>query len=121
MTQATWQIDTLSVCNSGGMTDVVVTAFWRVNARDGEHLGTAYGGVTLDAPNPAAFAPFDDLTEEQVIAWVKAKLDVSAVEAAALANLEAVRNPPVRHKTPPWSNAGGAGKTKAKSKGKADG
>lgn len=117
MTIPIWQIDTLSVSNTGGLVDVVVTAFWRVNARDGEHVGTAYGGVALDPPTPGAFADFDALTEAQVLGWVKSKLDVPAVEAAAIANLEAVRNPPTRYKQPAWSNAGGKDKAKAKQNG----
>ena len=106
MSSPIWQIDTLSVSNTGGLVDVVVTAFWRVNVSDGEHIGTAYGGVQLDPPTPGAFANFDALTEAQVLGWVKAKLDVAATEAAALANLEAVRNPPWRYATPPWSQNG---------------
>ena len=117
MTNPLWQIDTLSVSNTGGLVDVVVTAFWRVNASDGEHTGTAYGGVSLEPPAPTAFAAFDSLTEAQVLGWVKAKLDVPAVEAAALASLEALRNPPTRYKQPAWSNVGGNGKAKGKQNG----
>ena len=117
MSTPIWQIDTLSVSNTGGLVDVVVTAFWRVNVSDGEHIGTTYGGVQLDPPSPGAFADFDALTEAQVLGWVKAKLDVPATEAAALVNLEAVRNPPTRYKAPAWSNAGGAGKAKGKANG----
>lgn len=113
----TWHIDTLSVADRDALRDVVVTAFWRVNARDGEHIGSTYGSVQLDPPSPGAFADFDALTEAQVLGWVKAKLDVSATEAAALANLEAVRNPPTRYKAPAWSNAGGDGKAKGKANG----
>ena len=117
MSSPIWQIDTLSVSNTNGLVDVVVTAFWRVNVSDGEHTGTAYGGVSLDPPTPGAFADFDALTEAQVLGWVKAKLDVPATEAAALANLEAVRNPPTRYKAPAWSKAGGADKAKGKANG----
>ena len=106
MSTPIWQIDTLSVSNTGGLVDVVVTAFWRVNASDGEHIGTCYGGVSLDPPTPGAFADFDALTEAQVLGWAKAKLDVAAIEAAAIVNLEAVRNPPTRYKQPAWMSAG---------------
>lgn len=102
----TWHIDTLSVADRDALRDVVVTVFWRVNARDGEHIGTAYGSVQLDPPIPGAFADFDALTEAQVLGWVKATLDAPATEAAALVNLEAVRNPPTRYATPPWSQNG---------------
>jgi hypothetical protein len=117
MTNPLWQIDTLSVSNTDGFVDVVVTAFWRVNASDGEHTGTAYGGVSLDAPTPGAFADFDALTEAQVLGWVKAKLDVPAVEASANLNLENVRNPPTRYKQPAWSGASGTDKAKVKQNG----
>ena len=116
MSSPIWQIDTLSVSNTGGLVDVVVTAFWRVNASDGEHTGTAYGGVSLDAPTPGAFADFDALTEAQVLGWVKAKLDVAATEAAALANLEAARNPPTRYKQPGWRKANGKANANGKDK-----
>lgn len=101
-----WHIDTLSVADRASLRDVVVTVYWRVNATDGEAVGSTYGSVQLDPPSPGAFADFDALTEAQVLGWVKAKLDVPATETAALANLEAVRNPPTRYKSPAWSTHG---------------
>lgn len=117
MSNPIWQIDTLSVSNTGGLVDVVVTAFWRVNVLNGEHTGTAYGGVSLDPPTPAAFDAFDALTEAQVLNWVKAKLDVPAVEASANLNLEHAINPRTRYKQPTWSNAIGAVEVKVKQNG----
>jgi hypothetical protein len=39
------------------------------------------------------FTPYVDLTEDQVIGWVKATLDEPAIEASLAAQIEAKKNP----------------------------
>ena len=64
-----------------GLTDVVVTINWACNGTDGTYMGALVGstGVKLD-PN-APYTPYADLTEDQVVGWVKASLGPDQVIA----------------------------------------
>jgi len=70
---------------------LVTTAHWRVYAVDGEHSAGSYGSVGFERGD--TFTAYDALTEAQVIAWVKDKLDVESVEAGLAAQIEAKKNP----------------------------
>jgi hypothetical protein len=55
----------------------VYTAHWTVNLEDqGETCG-AYGSVGFSDPDPTDFTPYDELTKEQVVGWVKNALEKS--------------------------------------------
>lgn len=89
-----------------GEADVVFNVHWLLVANDGTYVGTVYGscGLTLD-PN-APFIPFADLTEEQVIGWVKDALgaeQVAVLEANVAQQIEDQINPPVVTPPLPWS------------------
>ena len=70
---------------------LVTTAHWRVDAVDGEHSAGSYGTVGFERGD--TFTAYDALTEAQVIAWVKEKLDVEALETGLEAQIEAKKNP----------------------------
>ena len=84
----TWKIAQLDRQTSDGL---VTTAHWTVNAVDGEHSVGAYGSVGFERGD--TFIAYDSLTEAQVIAWVKDKLDVEAIEASLAAQIELQKNP----------------------------
>ena len=52
--------------------DTVVIAHWGASLTDGDYSASAYGtqSFTRDENSPA-FIPFEDLTEEVVVGWVK--------------------------------------------------
>jgi len=70
---------------------LVTTAHWRVDAVDGEHTAGSYGTVGFERGD--TFIAYDSLTEAQVIAWVKDKLDVEAIEASLQAQIDAQKTP----------------------------
>ena len=70
---------------------LVTTAHYRVNAVDGEHSAGSYGTVGFERGE--TFTPYDSLTEAQVIAWVKDKLEVSEIEASLTAQIAAQKAP----------------------------
>jgi hypothetical protein len=70
---------------------LVTTAHWRVDAVDGEYSAGIYGTVGFERGD--TFIAYDSLTEAQVIAWVKEKLDVEAIEAGLQAQIDAQKNP----------------------------
>jgi len=84
----TWTITQLDRQTSDGL---VTTAHWRVEAVDGEHTAGSYGTVGFERGE--SFTAYDSLTEAQVIAWVKEKPDVEAIEASLSAQIEAKKNP----------------------------
>jgi len=78
---------------------LVTTAHYTVNAVDGEHTAGSYG--TVGFKRGESFIAYDSLTEAQVIAWVKDKLDVEAIEASLAAQI-ALQKAPVTATGTPW-------------------
>ena len=72
---------------------------------DGTEKTRATGEVSLD--KPSTLIPFNDLTADQVIGWVKAKLDadeagtVAGIEASLEAQITAI-NTPTTASGNPW-------------------
>ena len=91
----TWTIAQLERQTSDGL---VTTAHYTVNAVDGEHTAGSYGTVGFE--RGTSFTAYDSLTEAQVIAWVKDKLDVEAIEASLASQIESLKNPVTATGTP---------------------
>ena len=88
-----------------GETDVVFTAHWDLTATEGEYSGRVYGsvGLTLDAEAP--FTPYNQLTKDQVIGWVKDAMGaetVAAHEAAVAQQIADQKNPKTVSPMLPW-------------------
>ena len=109
MTTLTYKIANLERNTEDGG---VITAHWTLTGEDvqGEttYTGSVYGSVGLeyDAQDPD-FVPFEALTEELVIGWVKEALGEETV-AAHEANVQGQINDQKAPKTQsglPWANA----------------
>lgn len=88
-----------------GHTDVVFTAHWRCDGTDGTHTAGVYGSVGLTLDPEAAFTPYEDLTLEQVIGWVKDALGEETIEAHEANIAKQISDqavPPVVHPALPW-------------------
>ena len=77
---------------------VVLTAHWRVSDTQDGFTGSVYGTISFPAKDPADpdFIPYDNLTEAQVIQWVKDEMGadtVAAHEANVTAQIEAQKHP----------------------------
>lgn len=86
--------------------NVVFSCHWRCNANEGNFYATSYGtvGVTLDADAP--FTPYEELTKEQVVGWVKDALgeeQVSQMETGLAGEIANLQNPPVVRPPLPWA------------------
>ena len=84
----TYTINQLDRQTSDGF---VTTVHYNVTKVDGEFSASTYGTVSFEAGTPTT--PYASLTEAQVIAWVKDKLDVEAIEASLAAQIAAQKNP----------------------------
>ncbi len=92
----TWTINQLDRQTSDGL---VITAHYTVNAIDGDYSAGSYGTVGFERGD--TFIAYESLTETQVIAWVKDKLDVEAIEASLAAQI-ALQKAPVTATGVPW-------------------
>ena len=99
-TTFTWAIANLERETADGF---VYNAHYTISASDGTYSSSAYGSIGLERPD--SLIPFDDLTEDMVVGWVKEKLGaekVAEVEAALQAQLDEKRSP-TKMAGVPWS------------------
>jgi hypothetical protein len=94
-----------------GLTDVIKAVSWsRVAQQEVEINGeaklfsTGYPGVTqLGAPSPAAFTPYNEVTEAQMIQWVNDAVgDWTQIDTGLVNSLQSQINPPVVNLPLPW-------------------
>jgi len=96
----TWTISTLERNTDNG----VVVAHWRASDSDGDHSGSSYGtcGFTPDA-SADGYVAYDNLTEENVIGWVKGSMGeeaVTGVEDSIAAQIADSKAPAISVGTP---------------------
>ncbi len=106
MATKTWQINTCQRELADGYVNKVI---YRVNGEDGDYSFRATGEV--DLPKPSTLKPYKDLTESEVLGWVKARIDELAKDSngVTVSQIEtAVENGVNEQKTPttgvgkPW-------------------
>lgn len=90
-----WTISSLDRSLPDG---VVFTAHWRVSDTQDGFTGSVYGTISFPAKDPADpdFIPYDNLTEAQVVGWVKEAMGadtVAAHEANVQAQIDKQKNP----------------------------
>ena len=81
----------------------VFTVHYTVNAEDGTYSAGAYGSLGLERPDN--LIPFDQLTEDVVVGWVKNKFGeekVTEIEAALQEQLDQ-KHSPTKAAGLPWS------------------
>jgi len=92
----TWTISTLERNTDDG----VVVAHWRASDSETvgevEHVGSSYGtcGFTPDA-DADGYTAYADITEAQVIGWVKADVDADAIEASIASQIADSKAPAI--------------------------
>ena len=100
-TTFTWAIANLDRETSDGF---VFTAHYTVSAADDTYSAGAYGSVGLERPE--TLIAYADLTESQVIEWVKTALGgdekVTEIQTALQAQLDEQRTP-TKGQGKPWS------------------
>nr|BAR39261.1 hypothetical protein [uncultured Mediterranean phage uvMED] len=100
-TTFTWAVSTLDRELADGF---VGNVHYTVNAADDTYSAGAYGSVGLERPE--TLIPYADLTESQVIEWVKTALGgdekVTEIQTALQAQLDEQRTP-TKGQGKPWS------------------
>jgi hypothetical protein len=70
----TWKLTSLKKRNSGSLNGVVFQTYWQKIGTDANGNTGVFSGATPFDPeqiDPANFTPFEQLTEETVLNWVK--------------------------------------------------
>ena len=107
-----WNVISLEATKTvGSLSDVVTTVHWTANDTETvgsgesavEHIGSAYGTVTLADANSSSFTPYADITKENAIAWAKNILgsdEVAAIETGIAAQITESKSPTVTSGVP---------------------
>lgn len=87
--------------------DVVFNVHWEVVSSEDKYYGRCYGsiGVELDPESP--FTPYDQLTKDQVIGWVKNTMGeekVASLEATVSQQIADQKSPPIVAPNLPWQS-----------------
>lgn len=89
-----------------GEMDVVFNVHWTLTGTDGTYTGYVYGTQSVSIDPDAPFTPYADLTQAQVIGWVKDAMgeeQVASLEANVAEQIANQVNPPVVTPALPWS------------------
>ena len=89
-----------------GYSNVVYLVSWLASDSDGTNVACKGGETEVSAPVSGTFIPYDQLTEAQVIGWVKSVLgdeQVAAIEADLNIQILYMQQPPVTVLPLPWT------------------
>jgi hypothetical protein len=77
-----WSIVNLEyIKDVDGTANVIKNAHWWCQTEVGGYIGYCWGNQQLDITNPSGFTDYTDVTEEQVIGWVKSAMGEEQVNA----------------------------------------
>lgn len=108
MIQIKWVISSMDEYpSSEGLSDVVFNIHYRRQATEVDDKGTwfaeTYSVLSVSAPDPSQFVPYDQLTEAMVENWLNSGLDVASIDASLTAQIEEQKNPKVVSLPLPWN------------------
>jgi hypothetical protein len=93
-----WQIVNMDRKTTDGF---VVTVHYNVTATDGDYSANTYGTVGYTEEDGKSYIPYDQLTQDEVVAWVQDSLGQETVEASLATQIEALKHP-VQESGLPW-------------------
>lgn len=80
--------------DENGLQDVVTTVHWRYSGTDEDGVTyEIYGAQAVWEPNPDAFTPYPDISEEQVIGWMETVIDMEEMNSNITKQIELIKNP----------------------------
>jgi hypothetical protein len=90
-----------------GKENVVHTVHWRVRGEETvnnkTYVADMYGALSVELNAEGDFIEFADLTEEDVVAWVKSHQDVESCENSIATQIELQKNPVSISPPLPWN------------------
>ena len=93
--------------SSEGLSDVVFNIHYRRQATEVDDKSTwfaeTYSVLSVSAPDPSSFVPYDQLTEAMVEGWLNSGLPVDVIDASLAAQIEDQKNPKTISLPLPWA------------------
>lgn len=90
-----------------GFSNIVTNVHWRFRGEQVEdsvtYTAEEYGCTFIGQYDPLNFTPFEELTEETVVGWLEANLDVAAMTTRLQENINLQINPVVKTLPPAWT------------------
>ena len=84
---------------------VVTTVHWRYKGTDEDGIeAEVYGAQPVGEPNPDAFTPYPEISEEQVIKWMESIIDMEAMNENIANQIDLIKNPIQVTLPPPFEN-----------------
>jgi len=86
----TWKVTGLKTTTMGDQSDVVIQTYWEKIGTDGEFTGVFSGATPFTAnslPAGTPFVPFNRLSEEKILDWIKLIVTANTNYATANADL----------------------------------
>ena len=81
MNTYSWKINAVDCYTSkDGLEKVAYNIHWSYFLTDGEHTVSMIGVQSVGEPNAENFVAFEELTEETVIGWIEAAMDVEQMQ-----------------------------------------
>lgn len=77
----TWAIKGLTKTTDGGFEDAIIGTRWECTGTDEDGVSASFVGATpfnLNSVDPDNFTPYNQLTEEQVLTWIKSYVSGSS-------------------------------------------
>ena len=107
MINYTWTFPAFDcIIDEEGLQKVVTTVHWILTGTDEDNISaTVYGAQAVGQPNPEAFTPFPDLSEEQVIGWMEATMDTETMQENLANQINLIKNPVTETLTAPWGSS----------------
>ena len=104
MINYTWTMGPFDcILNEDNMQKVVTTVHWRYRGTDEDGItAEIYGAQAVGQPNPEAFTPFPDLSQEQVEGWLESAMDMNAIRANIDNQINLIKNPVTATLPAPW-------------------
>ncbi len=103
----TWSVQEVNAFPvKDGKQNVVFNVHWIAGGADGEHTASAYGSTSIALNADSSFTEYENLTEEQVIGWVKSSMgaeEVAAIEASIVGQINEQINPKIITPSLPWA------------------
>lgn len=98
----TWSVSKLiSAKSENGFDDVVKTIYWNYKITDVDYESNIQGVLEMGPPNEF-FVPYNGLTEQIVLDWVKNVVDENALQSALINEMNYKKNPPLIELPLPW-------------------
>jgi hypothetical protein len=101
-----WLIPTLEAkIYDNGLHNVIYNIHWRYIAHDENDekiMSTRIGVLNIKYKEGDPFIPYNDLTKNEVIAWLDAGLDVDNLKIQLDKDIELIKNPVDENLYPEW-------------------